>query len=299
MKGPLFGVPFTWFLVPLEVSFCSRNASVNRVLTQPDGAYEVSPTPGAPTEQRPFRMPAVSVGPIHAGNGRAFRSLTARGGGFAFDECPDSALAKAANQRRGRPRARPRPRSLRPRTQEPVFSVTVRSPLPEHPMPLPRVGPEPDRRITARSPFLGLVCSCHSSLRISRQSVRLGFPRSAPRSSHPHYLWRHPRLHWGSRPVQVAEKRTRTIPAEYGIALAPVDPPASGRQCRSHYALSRNQVFATAKPQAQTDQEFTWRSVQMSVFLQRKGYDSAMMPGARDRPRNGLPVSCLWRMISR
>ena len=51
-------------------------------------------------------------------------------------------------------------------------------------------------------------------------------------------------------------------------------------------------MFATAKPRAQTDREFTWRFVQMSVFLRRKGYDSAMMPGARIRQRNGLPVSC-------
>src|SRR5271157_1545798 len=79
-------------------------------------------------------------------------------------------------------------------------------------------------------------------------SARFGFPRSAPRSSHPPYRWRHPGLHCGSRPVQVAEKRTRTIPAEYGIALASVDPPASGRQSRSRYALSRNQLFASAKP---------------------------------------------------
>src|SRR3974377_1955228 len=84
LKGAVVWGPF--HLVPRPAGgFCSRNASVNRVLTQPDDAHEVSATPGAPTEQRPFRMPAASVGPLHARNGRAFRSLTARGGGFALD----------------------------------------------------------------------------------------------------------------------------------------------------------------------------------------------------------------------
>src|SRR5271157_2882923 len=57
----------------------------NRVLIQPDSAHTRFTIPQAPSEQRHVHVPEVSVTQMHAGNGRAFRSLTARGGGFVLD----------------------------------------------------------------------------------------------------------------------------------------------------------------------------------------------------------------------
>src|SRR5271168_2387700 len=46
---------------------------------------KIPPVPETPARQRSSRLSEVSVKPMHAGNGRALRSLTARGGGFVLD----------------------------------------------------------------------------------------------------------------------------------------------------------------------------------------------------------------------
>src|SRR5271165_5856853 len=57
-----------------------------RVLIQPGSAHPSSTIPQSPSERRPVHVPEVSVTQMNAGNGRAFRSLTARGGGFVLDQ---------------------------------------------------------------------------------------------------------------------------------------------------------------------------------------------------------------------
>jgi len=55
------------------------------VVKQPGCTHARSTNPTASTEPRYLRVQEFSAHQLHAGNGRAFRSLTARGGGFAID----------------------------------------------------------------------------------------------------------------------------------------------------------------------------------------------------------------------
>jgi hypothetical protein len=58
----------------------------DRMVSQPHLALTAPSNPTASTEPICLRVQQLSGNRIHAGNGRAFRSLTARGGGFALDE---------------------------------------------------------------------------------------------------------------------------------------------------------------------------------------------------------------------
>ena len=86
MKGPLgrIDVQLTLVFIPLERRLF-MDTPPDRILIQPDSDHVRSTIPQAPSEQRPVHVPEVSVTQMHAGNGRAFRSLTARGGGFVLD----------------------------------------------------------------------------------------------------------------------------------------------------------------------------------------------------------------------
>ena len=86
LKGPLgrIEVQLTLAFIPLELLLL-MDTPPDRVLIQPDSAHARSTIPQVPSEQRPVHVPGVSVTQMYAGNGRAFRSLTARGGGFVLD----------------------------------------------------------------------------------------------------------------------------------------------------------------------------------------------------------------------
>ena len=86
LKGPLgrIEVQLTLAFIPLELLLL-MDTLPDRVLIQPDSAHARSTIPQVPSEQRPVHVPQVSVTQMYAGNGRAFRSLTARGGGFVLD----------------------------------------------------------------------------------------------------------------------------------------------------------------------------------------------------------------------
>jgi hypothetical protein len=85
LKGPLgrIEVQLTLVLIPLELLLL-MDTPPDRVLTQ-YSAHARFTIPQAPSEQRTVHVPEVSVTQMHAENGRAFRSLTARGGGFVLD----------------------------------------------------------------------------------------------------------------------------------------------------------------------------------------------------------------------
>ena len=57
----------------------------DRVIIRPDKTDARSKIAQAPSEHRPIDFPQIAVNRMHAGNGRAFRSLTARGGGFVLE----------------------------------------------------------------------------------------------------------------------------------------------------------------------------------------------------------------------
>ena len=86
MKGPLgrIEVQLTLNFIPLE-RHLFMDTLPDRIVIQPDSDHVRSTIPQALSEQRSVHLPEVSVTQMHAGNGRAFRSLTARGGGFALD----------------------------------------------------------------------------------------------------------------------------------------------------------------------------------------------------------------------
>src|SRR5208337_4351055 len=87
LKGPLgrIEVRLTLVFVPLELRLL-MDAPPARVLIQPGSAHPSSTIPQSPSERRPVHVPEVSVTQMNAENGRAFRSLTARGGGFVLDQ---------------------------------------------------------------------------------------------------------------------------------------------------------------------------------------------------------------------
>jgi hypothetical protein len=70
--------------MPLELLLL-MDTPPDRIFIQPDSAHGRSTIAQAPSEQRPVHVPEVSVTQLHDGNGRAFRSFTARGGRYVVD----------------------------------------------------------------------------------------------------------------------------------------------------------------------------------------------------------------------
>ena len=81
LKGPLLEVTSSG-PTPMEITLLIE-VPTDLMVSQPGCAHEVSSNRAASAGC--FRVQQPSGNRIHAGNGRAFRSLTARGGGFVLD----------------------------------------------------------------------------------------------------------------------------------------------------------------------------------------------------------------------